>query len=30
MALESELWGHCFTSGEPKKRVEKFFARGRK
>ncbi|NPV92129.1 MAG: crotonase [Firmicutes bacterium] len=30
LSLENELWGLCFTSDEPRKRVERFFARGKK
>lgn len=30
LALENELWGRCFTSDEPKRRVQRFFAKSKK
>jgi enoyl-CoA hydratase len=29
LALENELWGRCFAGDEPKKRVQRFFARNK-
>jgi len=29
LALENELWGRCFASDEPKKRVQRFFAKSK-
>lgn len=29
LALENELWGRCFAGDEPKKRVQRFFAKSK-